>query len=167
MRMLAAFLLLGAVVLFGQWLTGQERRHLQNTELLRDLAGQLEILLRCTCPPVTELMRTAADDNRFCSLGFLRVCLSGLENGMDFGEAWAAALRDCPVAVNNETAQKLLTFGGTLGKTDLAGQLKSCRAYEQYFDLLLTRERERYESYKRLCPPLCMAAGACLALLVL
>ncbi len=104
----------------------------------------------------------------FSALRYLRACALALAAGKAFPEAWRQAVTsDRADALNAGDIELLLSFGGGLGSTDLAGQLRLCAVHRRMFEERLESARSQYASKGRLGPALGTAAGAVAVLLLL
>ncbi len=131
--------------------------------MLQDIRAQLEYL----SPPVADILECLCRRESLRRLTFLQDCRTSMQNGLNFPDAWQAALSGRQEELRGEDCEKLLAFGAGFGTTDLSGQLAGCALCSEMLGEQLTHAREAFRTYGKLYPMLGMLTGIALAVAVL
>lgn len=84
------------------------------------------------------------------NLYFLNKCTSLLNEGADFPLAWERAVEENTGYIKAEEKDKLLSFGMSLGTTDLQGQKRMINLFTEHFESYRTDAKQTEEKYYRI-----------------
>ena len=111
-----------ACALSGRYIAVRLSRRVRILEKIILMFGTIETEIGYLSRPTEELIKRLADKDELAELDFLPVCLSLCENGESINEAWIKSLMRSD-KITGEDSCILYSFGETLGRSDVDGQL--------------------------------------------
>ena len=90
-----------------------------------------------------------------------------VESGIDFPAAWSKAISENTPLLTVDERDKLLSFGLSLGTTDISGQRKLIKLFEGYFNSYLKNAEIRCEKFYRIYILLGTLAGFGMFILII
>lgn len=133
-------------------------RRVRVLEKIIFMFGMIESEISYLSRPTGELIKQLAEKEELSELDFLPVCLSLTESGESIDRAWIEALSKSD-SVTGEDACILYSFGESLGRSDIDGQIANCRYHSELAQERLRSARERRERYASLACGLGMLSG--------
>ena len=113
-------------------------------------------------------MESASRQEEFKELGFPAGCHALLEEGFPFPEAWQHSLDCCKgLCLDSGDRSLLAELGGSLGTSDVEGQLETIRLFETRLSLRLDGARELQKTKGKLYRSLGVLSGLGLVVLLI
>lgn len=147
-----------ACALSGRYIAVRLSRRVRILEKIILMFGTIETEIGYLSRPTEDLIKRLADKDELAELDFLPVCLSLCENGESINEAWVKSLMRSD-KITGEDSCILYSFGETLGRSDVDGQLANCRYHSELAQGRLREAREKRERYASLACGLGMLSG--------
>ena len=97
------------------------------------------------CVPTTREIVSDLKDKDFSYLYFVKKCFENYDN-LPFDILWKDEVEKCSLPINKEDILMLISFGKSLGTTDVDGQIELCNSFIQKFQISLdkyTLEKEK------------------------
>ena len=125
-------------------------------------------MIRYSHATVGEIMESASRQEEFKELGFPAGCHALLEEGFPFPEAWQHSLDCCKgLCLDSGDRSLLAELGGSLGTSDVEGQLETIRLFETRLSLRLDGARELQKTKGKLYRSLGVLSGLGLVVLLI
>lgn len=148
MKIVSVFLVSAVLVLIGQYANVRMKRRIVSLRELIILVENIDSHIsysKSTIQEIIEDLTSSAD----IKLKFLKELIK-YESG-NFSDNWRNSVRmfhgdDC---LNKEDEKILLSFGNTLGVTDIKGQNSNCRLHRTMFEKQLNDAEEKLKEKSR------------------
>ena len=113
------------------------------------------------------ILKTLSEAQLCSHIFFLKKCVLSVESGIDFPAAWSKAISENTPLLTVDERDKLLSFGLSLGTTDILGQRKMIKLFEGYFNSYLKNAEIRCEKFYRIYILLGTLAGFGMFILII
>lgn len=125
------------------------------------LIEEIKTSLRFSCPRVDVMIENLAEKGSYSKLLFLISCRERLISGEEFPTAWRESLEDRKNILNlgKDDVSYLISFGETLGTTDIESQVSSCDMYKSLIDENLNSANEKCKKYAKMFTPIGALVG--------
>ncbi len=158
MKIISLIILGLACVMTGQYAAYRLTKRVRILEKIVLMFGTIENEINYLERPTEELIKKLSEKDELKELDFLPKCLSLSEAGEDIVNAWASSIAVSD-NVDGEDACILYSFGEGLGRSDIDGQISSCRYHEKLANERLSEARDRRKRYASLACGLGMLSG--------
>ena len=112
--------------------------------LVCHMIEEMSLLIRYRALTVYELIENLKKNSMLCTLPFLNEFKA--DNGLPFKTSWEENVVNIHTFMNDGDIKLLKTLGGTLGTSDIDGQLQSLEVYKADFKRL---EKEAIAAYEK------------------
>lgn len=138
---------------------------------IRELEQGLMLLeqeLELCAPPLPELMERLSAQTEGCGSLLFSTCSAGLKRLEEttFFAVWKEAVNACAVS-GQDCIRCLLPLGETLGRYDVAAQIRAISAVRRQLDTLVHLAQEEYRRQSGVYRALGISGGAFLVILLL
>lgn len=158
MKIISLIIIGLACAMTGQYVAFRLTKHVRTLEKISLMLGTVENEISYLGRPTCELIKILSEKDELKELDFLQKCLSLSKSGDDIVDAWASSISQSNV-VNGEDACILYSFGEGLGRSDIDGQISSCKYHEKLVNEKLNEAREKRKRYASLACGLGMLSG--------
>lgn len=140
---------------------------MQRLEALILMLEHIKTDIRCNAPLLSHLIEKLCQREEFSCLDFLNSCKAMLEQEHDFPHAWKTCVLSAWKQKNISMQEKdiLLSFGQSLGISDIEGQISNCDTHIDLLNCALVKARDEKENKGKLCTTLGLLSGLGAAIL--
>lgn len=133
--------------------------------LVCHMIEEMSILIRYKALTVYELIENLKKNSMLCTLPFLNEFKA--DNGLPFKTSWEENVVNIHTFMNDGDIKLLKTLGGTLGTSDIDGQLQSLEVYKADFKLLEKEAIAAYEKKAKLYRSLGLLCGMFVSIMLI
>lgn len=122
----------------------------KRTSYLKDMVSFFEafsVEIEYSMSDLPVIIKKLSESQMYCDMCFLKECVRFIEYGKDFPVAWSSAVEKNTPLLNCDERDKLISFGLTLGTTDISGQNKLIELFAGYFDMFFKCAKSRDEKF--------------------
>lgn len=139
MKLLGLLLIVLCTTFLGVNEAGKLKRKQKETSAILILIQQIKIRLNFSAASTFEILKEINAMDELSLLPFIGRVVEGYE-AEAFDQLWEREVRFSNLTISGDDAAMLVSFGQSLGTTDLDGQIELCNIFEQRF-------QERMEFY--------------------
>lgn len=158
MKILSLIIMGLACAMTGRYVAFRLAKRVRVLEKISLMLGMIENEISYLGRPTQELIKILSEKDELRELDFLPICLSLCEGGENAVAAWANSISESR-NVDGEDACILYSFGESLGRSDIDGQISSCKYHEKLVEERLNEAREKRKRYASLACGLGMLSG--------
>lgn len=141
------FLIAGTV--WGIAMSDRLRRKRELCECVRSMLMQISVMIRYKALTVYEIVCELHCSDLCSRLNFLKSLPESYETGKNFRKIWSDSILS-DTEIPDEEREILLSFGSTLGTSDIEGQVASIDAALEKIGMIQSRRSKEYQQKGKL-----------------
>ncbi len=153
--------------LTGNYFAVLTEKRIKTLECIVLMIKNIKAQISYTRIPLTDIIENLVSVEEYKSLKFLNMIRNDISKGKTFSKSWKKAVKAF-VGINgfkNEDAALLISFGETLGGTDINSQIENCETYINLLSLKLEQLKKNSKSKEKIYNSMGILAAALIVIL--
>jgi len=164
-KIIGIFALVISSSLIGITASEKLKNRVSELNLIKYMLEEIAILIRYKAMTVYEIIGTLKKNEGFKKLEFIDGFTINMQNS--FATSWGENIDKAKSSLTKADIELLKSFGGTLGTSDIDGQLSTIEVFKGNFSKLEKDARHIYEQKSRLYRSLGVLIGAFISIMLI
>lgn len=165
--MLGAGFLWASLIYLGLNYANNLKKRMKLLEETHLMIKQIKIETEYLKLPLYEMLIKISSFESFRELDYIVKCCELIDKGEDFPVAWRSSLKRTKLKYKSDEKEKLMLLGGSLGSTDISGQLTILSVYENYFNDFALNAKEKERKYSNISITLGVLFGSMMFIIII